>query len=515
MLEQHLLYVRKSRKDIQLEELGIDVLERHEKTLLDLAKKMNLHIGGIYREVVSGDSISSRPEMQKLLHEVESGKWRGVLVMEVERLARGDTIDQGIVSRAFQYSDTLIITPSKIYDPSDEFDQEYFEFGLFMSRREYKTIKRRLQAGRLRSVQDGYYVGNVPPYGYDRIKAPDGKHYTLQPNSEAPAVEMIFDLYANKLYGYDRISSELFRLKIAPRKSDRFTAATIRDIINNPVYIGQLRWNWRKQERSIVNGSVTITRPKHEDYDVYDGIHSPIISVDLFKKANSRNGKWNAPKKKGTALKNPLAGLIVCSECGHNMVRKAKTSHQLYDTLQCPTTGCKTVSCRFDIVEDALLDELRKIVSGYCGENISEIKSTPSSLQMLLEEKKRELETLEQQRLKIYDLLERGIYTEEVFLNRQKMNVDRKSELINEIETITDEIQFQELQSHHIHTFIPRCEDLLDKYEKLNTEQKNKALKLLIKEVTYKKTERNKKGDGRSTTFVLEVTPYIPIYKGK
>ena len=43
----------------------------------------------------------------------------------------------------------MIITPIKIYDPNDEYDEEYFEFGLFMSRREYKTIKRRMQRGRV------------------------------------------------------------------------------------------------------------------------------------------------------------------------------------------------------------------------------------------------------------------------------------------------------------------------------------------------------------------------------
>ena len=36
--------------------------------------------------------------------------------------------------------------------------EEYFEFGLFMSRREYNTIKRRLQRGRLASVREGKYV---------------------------------------------------------------------------------------------------------------------------------------------------------------------------------------------------------------------------------------------------------------------------------------------------------------------------------------------------------------------
>ena len=61
---------------------------------LSLAKKNNLIISNIYREVVSGETIAARPVMQQLLREVEQNLWDGVLVMEVERLARGDTIDQ-------------------------------------------------------------------------------------------------------------------------------------------------------------------------------------------------------------------------------------------------------------------------------------------------------------------------------------------------------------------------------------------------------------------------------------
>ena len=156
MNENVCIYLRKSRADQEAELRGEgETLARHERILLDLAKSRNYSVGAIYREIVSGETISARPVMQQLLREVEAGSWDGVLVVEVERLARGDTIDQGVVSRAFQFSDTKIITPTKTYDPDNEFDEEYFEFGLFMSSREYKTIKRRLNAGRIGSVKQG------------------------------------------------------------------------------------------------------------------------------------------------------------------------------------------------------------------------------------------------------------------------------------------------------------------------------------------------------------------------
>lgn len=80
---------------------------------------------GNYREVVSGDSIDSRPVMSQVMAEVESCMWDGCLVMDVDRLARGDTIDQGRVQRAFFYSNTKIVTPNKTYDPANEYEYEY------------------------------------------------------------------------------------------------------------------------------------------------------------------------------------------------------------------------------------------------------------------------------------------------------------------------------------------------------------------------------------------------------
>ena len=160
------IYLRKSRADAEAEARGEgETLARHQTILLDLAKRKNLPIGKIYKELVSGETIAARPEIQKLLEEVSEGKWEGVICMEVERLARGDTIDQGIVAQAFKCSNTLIVTPVKTYNPSNEYDEEYFEFNLFMSRREYKTIRRRMTAGRIASVREGNYIGSVAPYG--------------------------------------------------------------------------------------------------------------------------------------------------------------------------------------------------------------------------------------------------------------------------------------------------------------------------------------------------------------
>ena len=147
-MSRYCIYLRKSRADLEAEAHGEgETLSRHKTALLELARRMGITISATYEEIVSGETIAARPQMQRLLSEVGAGEWDGVLVMEIERLARGDTMDQGLVAQTFKYSGTKIITPLKTFDPQNEFDEEYFEFGLFMARREFTTTNRRLVRG--------------------------------------------------------------------------------------------------------------------------------------------------------------------------------------------------------------------------------------------------------------------------------------------------------------------------------------------------------------------------------
>ena len=84
-------------------------------------------------------------------------------------------------------------TPAKTYDPSDPADSEYFEFALFMARREYKAITRRMQAGREASAREGNWLA-APPYGYTKVRNQRGRGMTLAiREDEADVVRMVFE----------------------------------------------------------------------------------------------------------------------------------------------------------------------------------------------------------------------------------------------------------------------------------------------------------------------------------
>ena len=487
------MYLRKSRADMELEAKGeMETLARHEKILLSIAKKQKLTVLDIYKELVSGDSISSRPLMQKLIEEVETGKWEGVLVMEVERLARGDTIDQGIVARAFKAGNTKIITPSKTYDPSNEFDEEYFEFGLFMSRREYKTINRRIQRGRVQSAKDGKYLGSVPPYGYDRIRIPNDKGYTLTPNAEADVVRMIYDMYLNG-DGCTVIANQLDALKIKPRSGDYWSRASILDILKNPVYIGKIQWSKGNQNILV------------------DGLHEPIIDIKTFEKAQDiRKQNTRPPLKIGATLQNPLSGLIVCKKCGYTMNRLGANSRNRYDTIRCSNRYCDNVSAPIYLVEKKLLSEFRDWLNDY-SLTIKDTKDDDNKDDLKRKQLKNmyaEVKKIELQINKTYDLLEQEIYTIEVFKARNKSLSTQKDELLKSISELEQELstpkQTPELD-------ISEIRKVLDTYARLKSiEGKNKILKTLLNKVEYEKDTPNRKGQINNANFSLTLYPKIP-----
>ena len=119
-------YLRKSRMEEGLD--TEEVLAKHRKALAEYAKANDIHIIETYYEVVSGESLYARPEMLRLLEDVEEGRYDAVLVMDLDRLSRGRMKDQGIILDAFRDSDTLIITPEHTYNLSDDLDDEMAEF---------------------------------------------------------------------------------------------------------------------------------------------------------------------------------------------------------------------------------------------------------------------------------------------------------------------------------------------------------------------------------------------------
>lgn len=512
-MERYAMYLRKSRKDLELEQLGEgETLSRHLKILEELSNKLRIVISDddIYKEVVSGESIEARPKIQKLLKLVEQGYYTGVLVVEIERLARGDSIDQGIILKTFKLSNTRIITPAKTYDFTQEIDEEYMEFGLFMSRREYKIISKRLLRGRNLSASEGKFVGSHAPYGYERVKLENAKGYTLKINEQkSEIVKLIFDMYANRLIKVPNICRHLNSLSIPSPSGNKWTPDGIRRIIKNPTYAGYIRYNNRVTTTSIKNGksykSFCTNKGELKDLIFVKGLHSNIISEELFYKAyDIMNSNYIPPSNQ--PLKNSLAGLIRCKNCGKILATSISEGQK---RLYCKTVDCNNKGHVLTQVEDKVLLFLEKWINDkeilYSDDNNDLLKTKTILLNKSLDE----LKKLKLKKEHIYDLFEDKVYDKDTFFERNAKISNAINDLDIQINILRNEVNDLKNINNQKDNFIPNLKKVLKEYKSSsNAEQKNYLLKSVIDKIYYLKTETGNRW--HPANFELWIIPKLP-----
>ena len=473
-----LMYLRKSRADG--EESAEAVLQRHERILQDFAGKTYGHAipeDAVFREVVSGETIRARPAMMLVLELLQSREVSAVLVVDPQRLSRGDLRDCGTVIRAFQYTGTLIATPQKTYDLRDKFDRKFLEMELMRGNDYLEYVKEIMLRGRIASVREGKYIGSVPPFGYDKIRT--GKTFTLAENAESDAVRLIFALCAQG-EGLTEICRRLDALGIRPRKKDHWAVSSLREILRNPVYTGKLRWNCRKTVRQYRSGEIVKSRPKAPEstWLLPDGRHPPLVSEALFAQVQERMG--SSPRvQQERKMVNPFAGLCRCV-CGAAVIRKPCREPRLLCREQ---ARCHNASVLCRVFEAEVLSCLRRSLPAV------EVSYRQTEIpyahleSRLLDAARAELAALDQQEEKLCTLLERGIYTEEVFLRRRSALAERRA-------AAEAALRNAENAPPPPPAIPPRCLTMPEilgmlGQDTLTPEQKNRFLRTVVAGITY------------------------------
>ena len=509
---RYAIYLRKSRADIEAEMRGEgETLARHRRALTELAMRRGYNVTMVYEEIVSGDTIASRPQMQALLAAVESGVYTGVIVNDADRLSRGDSIDQGMVKQAFYSTGTLIITPFKTYDPADESDEDFFDISMFFARFEYRKINRRMQTGRARSAAEGNWICTRVPIGYIRVERKDRRGYTLAPDPEmAGIIRSVFRWYA---YGDEAgndmssnaISDRLYAMGVRSQFGNEITPDQVRRILQSTVYIGQTTWAKKVKRVRSVGGVKTEVREHNSTPIICENAHPPLIDMQTWETVQAKfAGHKPLPKNKNAPVKNVLAGLVYCAECGHAMLRRPGTGGRP-DMIFCQTRGCKTTGIYIPIVESAVLD----VMEGWCARYSA--PDAPSAaeedLQVVMRDAlAKQIDSLNKQLDKMYDLVEQGVYTPALFIQRSGEVKSR----IAEAQAQLDAIQAKPSTAEIIRSQLPQIRHVLEAYHLTDDlQKKNALLKSVIYRINYHKTKQCTRADNPADFMTLDIYPMV------
>lgn len=487
--EEILLYLRKSRTDDPTLDVS-EILARHETILDEYAERTwgrKISEENKMREIVSGETIESRPELLRILKLIESPKIKAVLLVEVQRLGRPDLEDIGRLSKLFRYTNTLVITPQKTFDLRNEYDREAFERELMRGNEYLEYTKKIMSRGRLLSVQQGNFIGTKPPYGYDKDVIMEGKKkcHTLKINeAEANVVRMVFDMYVNQDMGRVNIAHHLNKLGVPTRTGALWTQDTLKTMLENEHYIGKVRWNWRKTVTVVEDGEIKKVRPKTEvgEYLVYDGKHSAIISEELFRAAREKQGR-NHRAKPSTKVRNPLAGLLFC-QCGRAMTLRTYTTHNAEPRLLCINQKyCGTTSCLYSEVMDRVKDTLEQCIADFEIRIQNDDKTSQQLHENLIKRLKAKMEELNRKEISQWEKYSEENMPKEIFDKLNEKVLKEKDEvqqaLCKAYESMPEPIDYEEQ--------LLRFKNALDALNDpdVPADKKNKLLKACIERIDY------------------------------
>lgn len=499
------MYLRKSRMDTDFDDVSVEeTLNRHRHILEAFCKERRLNVVETLEEVVSGESLSARPKMLHLLDLVNTGMYAGVVCIDIERLSRGSSLESGYIMQVLQTNSCKIITPSKTYDLQNESDEQFTDMKFMFSRYELKTITKRLVRGRNQSASEGKFLGSMAPYGYRAYKLPGTKGNSLQvePN-EAEIVRMIFDMYGRQGIGYNTIAYQLNQMHI-PSRTGTWGQTSITNILNNEVYLGKIRWRHEPTKRIVKDGMLVKKRVKSHDYELYQGLHEPIITQEQWDSVKAvQNSRNHASVHKDKRLMNPFASILFCEKCGAVLKRNVPgKSQHTSPWYRCPTRGCNCRTMKCDFVEEAVVNAMREWLSEYTIKVDTEQPPQADPTETALNLIQQQLLELQSQQDKICEYLEKGVYTVEMFSKRND-TLTREMQKLQKAEADLQKKQATKNgEKEAVKELIPTTQRILDSYPHLSIAEKNSLWKIVLEKITAYRTPEGE--------FSLHLYPKLP-----
>lgn len=484
--EQYLIYLRKSRQDDPRETVE-EVLEKHETMLQEYAVREFGHKipeENIYREVVSGESIADREEIQNILSRITDPNIKGVLVVEPSRLSRGDLVDCGHLIDALRYSKTLVVTPYMSYDLDNKMERKFFQDELLRGNDYLEYTKEILWRGRVAAAKRGCYsTGGPAPFGYKKIKI--GKDWTLEIVPEdAEIVRMIFDWFVRDGLSRGAMARKLNEMGIKSPGGSIWRDGTVTKILSNEHYIGNIVFNNWKQI-TFYEGGEKVKRSikqKREDVIIAKGKHPAIIDAETFEAART----LVTPKPKNQEklkLKNPLSGILICSKCGKVMARKTCGNGALRYVCRSHKPRCFK-SALIHELDAALLNALETVELPALQLKVKNDEGNATRIQQRLVAKLQDqLKELEGQEENLYELVESKAYTPEMFNRRYAV-------LEGKLKTCREEIEKAKRAMPKAINYQERADTLeraitLLKDPTASPEEQNKLLRSIIDRIEY------------------------------
>jgi DNA invertase Pin-like site-specific DNA recombinase len=477
-------YIRKSRAE------NDEDLEKHRLMLTELCTKNNLEFIE-YAEIGTSDSIDMRPKMSQLLKDIEKGIFDAVVVVDYDRFGRGDLSEQDRIKKAFQKSQTLIITPDKIYDLNNDSDDTFVDFKGLFARQEYKAITKRLRRGKYLGAMRGEWTNGTPPFPYEYQKYGDKYNPKgLVVNDEK--LRTYTYIKESYLAGVSTtvIAVNLNNQHIPSPRNAKWTNVTISRMLADETHLGRIISNKTSGDghKKKKPSSKPFQKIPKDERVVIENRHEAIKTQEEHDEIINRLEERKAIPFRARQSVYSLSGLIKCGKCGHTHSFLVKDSGKILmkPCWYADSHGNKCINkgIMLNFLEGLIIGEIKKYKDRYIVKDKSNEKKTVNALT-------RQIESMESQQQKFTKAIDRvnesyelGDYTREQWL-------DRKKKWENEIADIRGKIYElkKRVNSTALITSTERLENLKLFFEKIETsttpQERNELYRTIIDRIIW------------------------------
>jgi site-specific DNA recombinase len=445
--------------------------EHHEKRARYYAESKGWLVKEVYHlEAVSGKSVMSHPETQRMLGDIRSGHITGLIFSKLARLAR-NTRELLEFAEIFRENNADLISLQEAIDTSTPAGRLFYTMIAAMAQWEREEIASRVAASVPIRARLGKPLGGQAPFGYrweDHRLVPDSK--------EAPVRKLIYELFLEHRRK-KTVARILNESGYRTRNGSKFSDTTINRLLRDPTAKGIHRANYT---RSLGENKKWVLKPKEEWVETRV---EPVVSDELWNQCNAildeQERKNKRPARKVVHL---FSGIAFC-HCGSKMYVPSNSPKYI-----CP-------KCRNKIgvgdLEEVFHHQLKDFffspseISSYLNRADQTIKEKEELLRALVEEgKKTRLEMDRVYRAYIDEEL-----TTQGFGSRYKPLEARLNQIEGQIPELQAEIDFLKVQYLSSDQILNEAKDLYSRWPGLTFEERRKIVENITEKVVVGKED--------------------------
>ncbi|PWK10214.1 recombinase family protein [Tumebacillus permanentifrigoris] len=415
------IYIRVSTEEQAKE--GFSLAAQKER-LSQFANGLGWTIFDFYLDEGISAKDTNRPELQRMLKDMKGFRKQNpesefvVLVFRLDRLTRS-ILDLFKLLELFEQHKVGFKSATEIFDTTTAIGRLFITIIGALAQWERENLAERVRVGMEQMVIEGKFHGGVAPFGYGMGK--DGKLEIKE--EEASTVKIIFDRYLKGM-GDDNLCRWLNQMGYKTKKSGSiWHGSTVRQILQNPIYIGSLRWNMTTNAQ----------------YFEVENAAPAIISTEIFEQAQELRSSRTGDHPRTVNSDYLFTGRLICNRCGSPLSGTSSSfkgkKFKYYKCRGSLNGTCDLPTLNEDIMENCFLEYVRSLDITSAASEVAaskdavEIDKNQEELQKL----KSELEKVKSRKRKWQELYMDELITKDDLRKNTQQELDKEQELLRQI----------------------------------------------------------------------------------